>query len=140
VYTLTNGVSAAANGPGINLAHEIKLFKLNWHSSRYNSMLITPHSGGSTPGGLVALRSGVAAPSSHCSASNGGTSARSKHGVPEGGTCNVRFQHTKDTPNGGTSTPNNLGTPSGGPLSGNLGNGGVSALRSCDTNERFVRC
>jgi hypothetical protein len=64
-------------------------------------------------------------------------------GLPEGGTCNVRFhwQHTtKDTPDGGTSTPNNLGTPSGGPLSGNLGNGGVSTLRSSDTNERFIRC
>jgi hypothetical protein len=61
-------------------------------------------------------------------------------GLPEGGTCSVRSQHTKDTPDGGTSAPNNLGTPGGGPL-GNLGNGGVSALRNCDTpNERYVRC
>ena len=107
-------------------------------------MLITPHGGGSTPGGLVALRGGVAAPSSHCGASNGGTSARSKHArgsqTVVTGTCNVRFQHTKDTPDSGPSTPNNLGTPSGGPLSGNLGKGGVSALRSCDTNERSLRC
>jgi hypothetical protein len=61
-------------------------------------------------------------------------------GLPAGasGTCNVHSQHhTKDTPDGGTPAPTNLGTPSGGPL-GNLGNGGVSALRSCDTpNERY---
>ena len=49
-------------------------FKLNWHLSRYNSMQIIPHIGGSAPGSLGALRSGVAAPS-NCSASNGGTSA-----------------------------------------------------------------
>jgi len=59
-------------------------------------------------------------------------------GLPDGGTCNVRSQHTKDTPDGGTS--DNLGTPSSGPP-GSLGNGGMSALRNCDTqpNERYVR-
>ena len=50
------------------------LFKLNWHSSRYNSMQIIPHISGSAPGSLGALRSGVAAPS-NCGASNSSTSA-----------------------------------------------------------------
>jgi hypothetical protein len=53
-------------------------------------------------------------------------------GLPEGGTCNVRSQHTKDTPDSGPSAPNNLGTPSGGPL-GNLGNGCVCPLSATVT-------
>jgi hypothetical protein len=47
-------------------------------------------------------------------------------GLPDGGMCNVRSQHTKDTPDGGTS--DNPGTPSSAPL-GSLGNGGVSSPR-----------
>jgi len=60
-------------------------------------------------------------------------------GLSDVGTCNVRSQHTKDTPDGGTS--DNLGTPSGGHLR-SLGNGSVSALRDCETqpNEQYVRC
>jgi hypothetical protein len=60
-------------------------------------------------------------------------------GLPDGGTCNVRSQHTKDAPDGGTS--NNLGTPSGGHL-GSVGNGSVSNLCDCDAqpNEQYVRC
>jgi hypothetical protein len=83
-------------------------------------MQITPHSGGSAPGGLGALRGGVAAPSD-CGAPNGGTSAHSKHGVPR--RRYVRSQHTKGTPNSGTSALDNQSSPSGG--------GGTSS--ACDT-------
>jgi hypothetical protein len=66
--------------------------KLNWHSSRYNSMQIVPHVGGSAPDKLGALVSGVAA-HSDCGAAIGGTSAHNNQGTPSGesahfATCN----------------------------------------------------
>ena len=58
-------------------------FKLDWHSSRCNSMQIVPHVSGSAPGRLGALMSGVAAPSD-CGASIGDTSAHNNQGSPSG--------------------------------------------------------
>jgi len=39
-------------------------------------------------------------------------------GLPEGGTCNIRSQHTKDTPDGITATPNNRRPPGLGGVGG----------------------
>jgi hypothetical protein len=49
-------------------------------------------------------------------------------GLPDGGMCNVRSQHTKDTPDGVTSD-NLVLSPAGPQTLHSLDNGAVAALR-----------